>query len=98
LSLDVSDKVNYSRPSIDVVFESAADVYRSRATAVLLSGANADGTQGLIAIKQAGGTVVVQDPASAEMPYMPKFALDKVAVDHLVNHNGLVAFINNLTP
>lgn len=97
LSLDVSDKVNYSRPSIDVVFESAADVYGSRVTAVLLSGANADGTQGLMAIKQAGGTVVIQDPASAEMPYMPKFAMEKMTADYIVNHDGLVAFINNLT-
>lgn len=96
LSVDVSDKVNYSRPSIDVVFESAADVFGSRATAVLLSGANADGTQGLLAVQQAGGTVVIQDPDSAEMPYMPKFALNKMTANHLVNADGLVVFINNL--
>ncbi|WP_116789110.1 chemotaxis protein CheB [Flavobacterium psychrotrophum] len=96
LSLDVSDKVNYSRPSIDVVFESAADVFGSRATAVLLSGANADGTQGLLAIQQMGGTVVIQDPDSAEMPYMPKFAINKMTANHLVDADGLVAFINNL--
>ena len=96
LSLDVSDKVNYSRPSIDVVFQSAADVYGSRVIAVLLSGANADGTAGLIAVKAAGGTVVIQDPASADMPYMPKFALDRVMPDHLVDAAGLVELINVL--
>lgn len=96
LSLDVSDKVNYSRPSIDVVFQSAADVYGSRVSAILLSGANADGTDGLIAVQHNGGTVVVQDPASADMPYMPQYALNKLTPDHILEANGITAFINSL--
>ena len=62
-SLDYSEKVNYSRPSIDVTFESAADTFGSTVSALLLSGANADGTEGLKKIKEAGGFVMVQDPA-----------------------------------
>lgn len=96
LSLDVSDKVNYSRPSIDVVFQSAADVFGKQVTAILLSGANADGTDGLMSVKKAGGIVIIQDPASAEMPYMPQFALDKVAAAHILNPDGITTFINGL--
>ena len=62
LSLDTSEKINYSRPSIDVSFESAAEVYKNKLTGILLSGSNADGTQGLKAIKKQGGTIIVQDP------------------------------------
>src|ERR1700712_4749021 len=60
-SLDVSEKVNYSRPSIDVTFESAADVFGSHTAGLLLSGANADGVEGLRKIKAAGGMIMVQD-------------------------------------
>ncbi|HEV7379500.1 MAG TPA: chemotaxis protein CheB, partial [Dyadobacter sp.] len=60
LSLDDSEKVNYSRPSLDVTFESAADVYGASVTGIVLSGANDDGTLGLLAIQRAGGTVIVQ--------------------------------------
>ena len=62
LSLDTSEKINYSRPSIDVSFESAAEVYKNQLIGILLSGSNADGTQGLKAIQKEGGTIVVQDP------------------------------------
>ena len=62
LSLDTSEKINYSRPSIDVSFESAAEVYGEALVGILLSGSNTDGTNGLKAIKKAGGTIVVQNP------------------------------------
>jgi len=94
LSLDTSEKVNYSRPSIDVSFESAADVYGHALVAVLLSGANADGTQGLQAIKAAGGIVVVQDPETAEMPFMPRNATENVAADYILGINDLYEFIS----
>jgi len=96
LSLDTSDKVNYSRPSIDVSFESAAQVYGPLLTGILLSGANADGTYGLQIIKQQGGTVVIQDPATAEMPFMPKTALESVTPDFVLNIDELLQFINNM--
>ncbi|MFZ0596420.1 MAG: chemotaxis protein CheB, partial [Flavobacterium sp.] len=57
LSLDISEKINYSRPSIDVSFESAAEIYGNSLVGILLSGSNSDGTQGLKAIKAAGGTI-----------------------------------------
>lgn len=81
LSLDTSEKVNYSRPSIDVSFESAAEVYGESLSVILLSGANADGTAGLIAVKNAGGTIIVQDPETAEMPFMPNHAIEKITPD-----------------
>ena len=74
-SLDVSEKINYSRPSIDVGFESAADVFGTKLVAILLSGANNDGTNGLLSVKQTGGTVIVQKPETADVPYMPAHAI-----------------------
>lgn len=81
LSLDTSEKVNYSRPSIDVSFESAAEVYGESLSVLLLSGANADGTAGLIAVKNAGGNIIVQDPETAEMPFMPNNAIENITPD-----------------
>jgi two-component system, chemotaxis family, protein-glutamate methylesterase/glutaminase len=85
LSLDISEKVNYSRPSIDVSFESAADVYQSSLVGILLSGANSDGTQGLKAIKKAGGKIIVQKPATAEMPFMPNNAIQHTTPDFILD-------------
>ena len=92
LSLDTSEKINYSRPSIDVAFESAAAAYGSLVTGMLLSGANADGTSGLIAIREAKGIAIVQQPETAEMPFMPcnalKFAQPQYVftIEELLNH------------
>ena len=71
-SLDSSEKVHYSRPSINVTFQSVADVFGNRVLGILLSGANADGAEGLLAIKQAGGHTMVQHPATAEVDFMPQ--------------------------
>jgi len=81
-SLSVDEKVNYSRPSIDVLFESAAVAYGTNLAGVVLTGANADGAAGLAAIKAHGGLAVVQDPATAEVAVMPQAALDAAKVDH----------------
>ena len=83
-SLDVSDAVLYSRPSIDVAFESAADCCGERCTALLLSGANKDGARGMLRLKQAGALTIVQDPNEAEMPEMPQAAIDDAAVDRVL--------------
>ena len=95
-SLDASEKINYSRPSIDVTFESAADVFGSDAIGILLSGANADGVDGLMAIKNKGGTIVVQNPASAEVPYMPEMAVARTRPDSILNKRELAEYINLL--
>lgn len=93
LSLDTSEKVNYSRPSIDVSFESAAEVYGPALVGVLLSGANADGTEGLLAIKKAGGVIVVQMPETAQMPFMPTNALNNTNPNHVLDVSGMVDLI-----
>jgi two-component system, chemotaxis family, protein-glutamate methylesterase/glutaminase len=74
-SLDASEKIHFSRPSIDVSFESASEVFGSSIIGILLSGANADGAKGLQNIERAGGLTIIQDPATAEVSYMPEQAL-----------------------
>ena len=75
LALSSDEPVLYSRPSIDVLFESAADVFRSGLIGVVLTGGNSDGATGLHAVLSAGGTAVVQHPSTASMPAMPLAAL-----------------------
>ena len=74
-SLDASEKVHFSRPSIDVSFESAAQVFPASTIGILLSGANADGAKGLQKIETAGSVIIVQDPNTADVSYMPDQAL-----------------------
>lgn len=93
IALDISEKVNYSRPSIDVSFESVAEVYGNTVIGILLSGSNSDGTEGLKAIQKAGGLVIVQDPASAEMPFMPKNAIQNLTPDYIFNTPEMLEFI-----
>jgi two-component system chemotaxis response regulator CheB len=95
-SLDYSERVNFSRPSIDVTFRCASDVYGAGLVCLLLSGGNADGVEGLQYVKGRGGVVVVQDPATAEVPYMPQHAVSQVEVDFLVPAEALPAFLKGL--
>ncbi len=92
-ALDTSEKVNYSRPSIDVSFESAAEVYGTNLIGILLSGSNTDGTQGIKAIHDAGGVTVIQDPISAEMPYMPSNAILNMTPDYILTTEDILKFI-----
>lgn len=75
LALSTDEPVLHSRPSIDVLFESAADAFGETLVGIILTGANQDGADGLKAIGQAGGVVVVEDPASAAAAAMPEAAL-----------------------
>lgn len=93
LSLDTSEKVNYSRPSIDVSFESVSEIYGNTVIGILLSGSNSDGTEGLKAIQKAGGLVIIQDPISAEMPFMPKNAIENLTPDYVLNTQEILDFI-----
>ena len=95
-SLDSSEKIYYSRPSIDVTFESIAEVFSSLVIGVLLSGANADGAKGLYKIKQAGGYTIVQNPLTADVDYMPKQAIELFKPDAVINGNEMAGFIKNL--
>ncbi|HEY2727780.1 MAG TPA: chemotaxis protein CheB [Parafilimonas sp.] len=95
-SLDVSEKIHHSRPSIDVSFESVAEVFGESAIGVLLSGANADGAKGLDNIKQAGGFTIVQNPESAEVGFMPRQALEQMKPDKVLSGDAIATFIKEL--
>ena len=94
-SLDASEKINFSRPSLDVTFESAAEVYGASLAGIILSGANADGASGLKAIKQAGGTIIAQKPETALVPYMPEQAILNNTIDFIYDVNEMATFINS---
>ena len=95
-ALDASEKINYSRPSLDVTYESVAEIYGSAAIGILLSGANADGTDGLNAMKKAGALTIVQDPATAQTPFMPHHALQHVKIDFVFSVEEIAQFLNRL--
>jgi two-component system, chemotaxis family, protein-glutamate methylesterase/glutaminase len=97
LSLSVDQRVNHSCPSIDVLFESAADVFAESLIGIVLTGANADGAQGLKAIKARGGLTVVQDPQTASATAMPRAALKATAVDHVVDLGRIAPFLTRMS-
>lgn len=96
LSLSADDPVNWSRPSIDVLFESAVDIYGSRLAGVILTGANEDGATGLEAVHRAGGIAIVQNPDRAVVSIMPAAALERVAADYLLPLDGIAALLQTL--
>lgn len=96
ISLDYSEKVNYSRPSIDVTFQSAAEVFRDELVCLLLSGSNADGVEGLKVVNRFGGLVLVQNPETAIMPYMPQQAVNQVKPCVVLNSLKMAGYINEL--
>jgi two-component system, chemotaxis family, protein-glutamate methylesterase/glutaminase len=96
LSLSVDEAVSYSRPSVDVMFESAADAYGSAVVGVVLTGANADGAKGAARIKRRGGFVIAQDPATAESPAMPQAAIDETSVDRILPLERIGPFLVEL--
>ncbi|WP_246797446.1 chemotaxis protein CheB [Burkholderia perseverans] len=85
VALSIDAQVRFSRPSIDVLFESAAHAYRERLLGILLSGANDDGTAGLEALRAQGGTAWVQAPDSAASPVMPRTAIEHHAADEVLS-------------
>jgi len=84
-ALSSDEPVHFSRPSIDVLFDSAADIYGERLVGVILTGANQDGAEGLAAVGRAGGRTVVQDPVSAAVAYLPEAALREGPVDFVLS-------------
>jgi two-component system chemotaxis response regulator CheB len=96
LTLDDSEKVNYSRPSIDVTFTSAAEVFGNKLYCILLSGANMDGADGLIAARESGAFTAVQDPEEAEVSFMPRHALNISSVDRVFTMNEMIEFVRAL--
>ena len=92
-SLSCDTPVHYSRPSIDVLFDSAADAYGSHLLAVLLSGANNDGVQGLAAVGSKGGLAIVQSPETAAVPTMPEAALRASNPTHVLPLSEIAPFL-----
>jgi two-component system chemotaxis response regulator CheB len=96
LLLSQGPKENHTRPAIDPTFRSAAEVYGPLVTGVILTGHLTDGTAGLWEVKRRGGTTIVQDPAEAEVPSMPRSALRHVEIDHCLKLRDIGKLLNRL--
>lgn len=92
-TLTSDEKVNYARPSIDVLFETAADAYGQSLIGIVGTGGNADGARGLKRIQQAGGMTIVQHPETAEVPAMPRAALREITPDHVLNITEIIQLL-----
>lgn len=95
-ALSQDEKVHFARPSIDVFFKSVAEACGNSTVAVLLTGANEDGAEGLKAIKDRGGKTIVEDPGTAQVPVMPRAALALGPADHVANLDGIVRAIESM--
>ncbi len=96
-SLSVDDKVNHSRPSIDVLFASAASVWPDSLVGIILTGASVDGARGLYRIRECGGLTIAQEPDTAEHSFMPKAAIDAGSVSIRLELDEIGAFLSNLS-
>ncbi|MCO7573640.1 chemotaxis protein CheB [Pseudomonas chlororaphis] len=96
LSLSQEERLHHSRPAIDYLFESAADAYGEHLAAVLLTGANQDGAQGLLEVKRQGGLTIVQDPSEARVSTMPEAALALQQPDYILPLRGISRLLAEL--
>jgi two-component system chemotaxis response regulator CheB len=96
-SLSSEERVNYSRPSIDVLFETAARVYRKKLLGIILTGANHDGAAGIAQIKKLGGSTIAQNPDSAQFPMMPEAAIATGAIQQVLALDEIKAFLLQLS-
>lgn len=97
IRLTMGPRENHTRPAIDPLFRSVALTYGPRAIGVVMTGLLDDGTAGLAAIKERGGTTIVQDPNDAMYPDMPRSAIDHVEVDHVIQRRALPALLQRLS-
>jgi len=95
--LSIDDPVRYARPSIDVLFESAADACGREAIGIILTGANIDGSEGAARIKACGGRIIVQDPKTAEAPQMPQGVLARIDPDYILPLDRIASLLLELT-
>ncbi|SCY19125.1 chemotaxis protein CheB [Desulfoluna spongiiphila] len=98
IALSTEQRVNFSRPSVDVLFETAAEVFCQGLVGVILTGANSDGAAGVVKVKQYGGMVVVQDPETAAADAMPRAAIQAVTPDHVLPLERIGPFLKTLAP
>lgn len=96
LALSSDEAVHHSRPAIDVLFETAADAYGPALAAIILTGANQDGADGLRAVAAAGGVAIVQDPATAQVPAMPAAALAACPTAHVMSIDDILSYLVGL--
>lgn len=96
LALSIDELVHFSRPSIDVLFESAADIYAERLMGIILTGANEDGAEGLATIHRAGGVTIVQEPDSAQVPLMVLSALKRTPADFVLPLEEIAGLLRTL--
>ncbi len=96
-SLTIDERVNFARPSIDVMFESAAEAYRDKLIGIVLTGSNNDGTKGIKRIQDYGGLTIVQDPQTAESPYMPASAIAAIKPDYILNLEDIIKLLLKIT-
>lgn len=96
LSLSVDEPVSYARPSIDVLFKTSATAFASHLMGVILSGANSDGSNGIMAIKEKGGLTIAQDPETAEVSVMPCSAIATNCIDFILPLEDIPSFIIGL--
>jgi two-component system chemotaxis response regulator CheB len=92
-SLTIEERVNYARPSIDVLFESAAEAYKKKLIGIVLTGSNHDGTKGIKRIKECGGLAIIQDPKTADSAYMPKSAIAAIEPDYILPLEDIVQLL-----
>jgi two-component system chemotaxis response regulator CheB len=98
LALSADDLINHSRPSIDVLFDSAAQIYGAHLLGIILSGANEDGAEGLAAVHDAGGLTVVQAPQTAQSQAMILSALERRPVDFVLDLPGIAELLRRVGP
>jgi two-component system chemotaxis response regulator CheB len=96
LALSIDPPVNFARPSVDVLFESAAQAFASGVIGIILTGAGSDGSRGLQRVKQKGGFAIVQAPAEAEMDAMPRSALALITPDRIEPLQGISSLLPQL--
>ena len=92
-SLSADEPVRFSRPSIDVLFETAAIVFKDALIGIVLTGASNDGSAGVIAIKKSGGLTIAQNPAEAQFAFMPKSSIETKKIDHVFTLNEIRNFL-----
>jgi len=96
-SLTIDERVNFARPSIDVLFESAAEAYKDKLIGIVLTGSNSDGAKGIKRVKEYGGLAIVQDPETAESPTMPASAIAACQPDYILSLEKIVLLLIKIT-
>ena len=92
-SLTIDERVNFARPSIDVLFDSAAEAYENKLIGIVLTGSNNDGTNGIKRIQEYGGLTIIQNPETAESAYMPKSAIVAIQPDYILSIEEIIKLL-----